>query len=75
MEAIKPVFETLPGWKKSTQGVSRIGDLPSEAQQYLRFLEKKTGVEIGSVSNGPERNETMIVEGSRLERLLGTRKI
>lgn len=75
MEAIKPVFEILPGWKKSTQGVSRIGDLPSEAQQYLRFLEKKTGVEIGSVSNGPERNETMIVEGSKLERLLGTRKI
>ncbi len=75
MEAIKPVFETLPGWKKSTQGVSRIGDLPGQAQQYLRFLEDKTGVEIGSVSNGPERSETMIVEGSKLERLLGIRKI
>ena len=44
-------------------------------QQYLRFLEEKTGVEIGSVSNGPERNETMIVEGSKLERLLAIRKI
>ncbi len=75
MEAIKPVFETLPGWKKSTQGVSRMGDLPGEAQHYLRFLEEKTGVEIGSVSNGPERNETMIVEESKLERLLGVRKI
>ncbi len=75
MEVIKPVFEILPGWKKSTQGVSRIGDLPNEAQQYLRFLEEKTGVEIGSVSNGPERNETMIVGGSELERLLGMRNI
>lgn len=70
MEAIKPVFELLPGWKKSTQGVTSLSQLPPEARQYLRFLEEKTGVEIGSVSNGPERRETMIVPGSKLERLL-----
>ncbi|MDQ2841283.1 MAG: adenylosuccinate synthase [Acidobacteriota bacterium] len=70
MEAIRPIFERLPGWKKSTQGVSRIEQLPTEAQRYLKFLEEKTGVEIGSVSNGPERNETMIIAGSKLERLL-----
>jgi adenylosuccinate synthase len=72
MEAIKPVFETLPGWGRSTQGVSCINQLPKEAQNYLRFLEERTGVEIGSVSNGPERNETMIVQGSKLEKLLGS---
>jgi len=44
--------------------------LPDQAKAYLRFLEEKTGVEIGSVSTGPERNETMIVPGSRLEKLL-----
>jgi adenylosuccinate synthase len=71
MEAIKPIFEVLPGWKKSTQGISCISKLPPEAQHYLAFLEEKTGVEIGSVSNGPERNETMIVQGSKLEKLLG----
>jgi adenylosuccinate synthase len=70
MEAIQPIFESLPGWKRSTQGVSCISKLPTEAQRYLRFLEERTGVEIGSVSNGPERNETMIVQGSKLERLL-----
>jgi len=70
MEAIKPVFQKLPGWKKSTQGVSSIAELPLEARRYLEFLEEKTGVEIGSVSNGPERNETMIVAGSKLEKLL-----
>ena len=72
MEAIKPIFEKLPGWKKSTQGVTRLDQLPPEARQYLDFLEEKTGVEIGSVSNGPERNETMIVPGSKLEKLLDT---
>jgi adenylosuccinate synthase len=71
MEAIKPIFETLPGWKKSTQGIACIDKLPAGAQAYVKFLEEKTGVEIGSISTGPERNETMIVQGSRLERLLG----
>jgi adenylosuccinate synthase len=70
MEVIKPIFERLPGWKKSTRNIARLSDLPARAKQYLDFLEAKTGVEIGSVSNGPERNETMIVSGSKLEKLL-----
>ncbi len=70
MDAIKPVFEKLPGWKQKTQGITRLKDLPARARDYLNFLEEKTGVEIGSVSNGPERSETMIVPGSKLERLL-----
>lgn len=70
MAAIKPIFENLPGWKRSTRGVTDLKQLPGEARDYLKFLEEKTGIEIGSVSNGPERNETMIVPGSKLERLL-----
>ncbi len=71
MEAIKPIFERLPGWKQSTRGITSVADLPSRAKQYLDFLEEKTGVEVGSVSNGPERNETIIFPGSKLEKLLG----
>ncbi len=70
MEVIKPVYERLPGWKTKTQGIAQISKLPGAAQSYLKFLEAQTGVEIGSVSNGPERNETMIVPGSKLEKLL-----
>ena len=70
MEVVKPVFEKLPGWQTKTQGVAQLEKLPKAAQGYLKFLEERTGVEIGSVSNGPERNETMIIPGSKLERLL-----
>ena len=70
MEAIKPVFERVPGWKQSTRNATKLNDLPKQARAYLNFLEEKTGVEVGSVSIGPERNETMIVSGSKLERLL-----
>ena len=70
MEAIRPVFENRPGWHTSTRGITRVADLPQKARHYLEFLEEQTGIEVGSVSNGPERNETMIVPGSKLERLL-----
>jgi adenylosuccinate synthase len=70
MEAMKPVFEYLPGWRKSTRCATSLESLPAEAKAYLRFLEERTGVEVGSVSIGPERNETMIVRGSKLEKLL-----
>ncbi len=70
MEAIQPIFEKLPGWKQSTRGITQWSELPARAREYLKFLEEKTEVEIGSVSNGPERNETVIFPGSKLERLL-----
>jgi adenylosuccinate synthase len=71
MEAIEPVYEKLPGWKSPTRGLSREKDLPSRAKDYLRFLEEKTGVEVGCISTGPERDETIMVRGSKLEKLLG----
>ncbi len=71
LEAIEPVYEKLPGWRTSTRGISRFDELPAEARSYLRFLEDRTGVEVGGVSTGPERNETIIRAGSKLERLIG----
>lgn len=69
--AIKPVYEVLPGWGTPTKGITSLDQIPSKAMDYLKFLEAKTGVEVGCVSNGPERNETIIVPGSRLATLLG----
>ncbi|MGH9591979.1 MAG: adenylosuccinate synthetase, partial [Bryobacteraceae bacterium] len=71
LEAIEPVYETLPGWRTSTRGLARYEDLPERARTYLQFLEDRTGVEIGGISTGPERNETIIRSGSKLERLIG----
>jgi adenylosuccinate synthase len=70
MELVQPVYEKLPGWKSSTRGITNFSDLPERAQKYLAFLESQTGVEIGGVSTGPERNETIIRAGSKLERLI-----
>ncbi len=71
LEAIEPVYERLPGWKTTTRGTTRMDALPEKARAYLKFLEERTGVEVGGVSTGPERNETIIRAGSKLEKLVG----
>jgi adenylosuccinate synthase len=70
MAKVEPVYECLPGWKSSTFGIASFDDLPSKAREYLAFLENKTGVEVGSISTGPERNQTIVRHGSKLEKLL-----
>jgi adenylosuccinate synthase len=71
IEGIEPVYEMLPGWKRTTRGTSTYDALPKQARDYVAFLAEHSGVEIGSVSTGPERTETMILPGSRLASLLG----
>jgi len=70
MEAIESVYQKLPGWRGSTRGISNFDQLPERARAYLQFLEDRAGVEIGGVSTGPERNETIIRAGSKLEKLI-----
>ncbi len=53
----KPVFEYLPGWKTNVRGIRKFDDLPVEAQNYVRFIEKKLELPITMVTNGPNREE------------------
>jgi len=61
-DKIECVYEAMPGWRKSTEGITQFDKLPAKAQQYLRFLEKETGSKIGMVSTGPDRDQTMFLE-------------
>src|ERR1700676_3471454 len=70
LEAVEPVYEKLPGWKSETRGLTRERDLPARARDYLRFLSDRIGVEVGCISTGPERDETILIENSRLAELL-----
>ena len=68
-EAVEPVYEERPGWASKTAGVTQFEDLPQKAKDYLAYLEDKLEVEIGCVSTGPERDETICRAGSQFERL------
>ena len=58
IEAIRPVYTRLKGWKASTEGVRSFESLPKAAQEYLRFMERESGAKIGIVSTGPDRDQT-----------------
>jgi len=62
----KPMYATLPGWKSPTVGTTEMSSLPVNARRYVEFLSEQIGVEIGLVSTGPERSQTIIVHDSAL---------
>jgi adenylosuccinate synthase len=70
LQEIEPVYECLPGWQVPTAGTTSYEELPARARDYLRYLEELTGVEIGCVSTGPERNQTVVIAGSRFQQLV-----
>ncbi len=62
IEQCEPVYETMPGWSESTEGVRDMASLPENARNYLKRLETVVGVPIDIVSTGPERDETIILK-------------
>jgi len=66
LRRVEPVYETLPGWKSSTVGTTDLNELPVAAREYVNFLSDRIGVQIGLVSTGPERSQTIIVRDSAL---------
>ncbi|HOC18360.1 MAG TPA: adenylosuccinate synthase [Vicinamibacterales bacterium] len=60
----RPIYETMPGWSSPTRGVRRFDELPAEARAYVRRLEELSGVPVGIVSTGSEREDTVFREGS-----------
>jgi adenylosuccinate synthase len=66
LRRVEPVYETLPGWKSETLGTTRYADLPPNARAYVEFLSRSIGVEIGLISTGPERDQTITLEDSAL---------
>jgi adenylosuccinate synthase len=61
-DGIECVYQSLPGWRTSTQGVTQLEKLPQAAREYLTFLEKESGARIGMVSTGPGREQTMFAD-------------
>jgi len=66
-DAIECIYQTMPGWRTSTQGITELEKLPKAAREYLNFLEKESGARVGMVSTGPGREQTIFVDGFAAE--------
>jgi adenylosuccinate synthase len=59
-EPIEPVYREFKGWKRPITGMRREEELPFELINYVRFIEKETGVPVQIISVGPKREQTII---------------
>ena len=61
MAACTPIYESMPGWQSSTEGMTSMGDLPANAKAYVERLEALMGVPVVLVSTGPDRAQSIVL--------------
>lgn len=59
--ACEPIYEELPGWKKSTFGVKAVKNLPKAARKYLERIEELLQIKIVLATTGSEREDTIVI--------------
>jgi len=57
----KPIYEYLQGWRENISKAKSVADLPHNAKEYVKFLEKVSGAPISAIGVGPGRDETIVV--------------
>ncbi|MHC5305766.1 adenylosuccinate synthase [Bartonella sp. LJL80] len=58
---VKPIYETLDGWKETTAGARSWAELPAQAIKYVRHIEELIGAPVALLSTSPEREDTILV--------------
>lgn len=53
---VEVVYESMPGWRSSSAGVTEFTKLPERAQQYIKRLQEICGVPISWIGTGPDRD-------------------
>jgi adenylosuccinate synthase len=60
LERCRPLYETLPGWKKEIGAARKLGDLPNAARRYVDRLAELIALPVTIVSVGPDRGQTIL---------------
>jgi adenylosuccinate synthase len=59
---VKPVYESMAGWKEGIGGARSLSDLPENARRYLERLRELCGVRVAMVGVGASRDATIILD-------------
>ena len=60
---IEPQYQQLPGWNTNSSEVRDEAELPQPMKDYVQFINKKLGVPVRYISNGPGRDQIVKVTG------------
>ena len=58
---LKPVYKNFKGWKSDISHCKTKDDFPKELKEYIKYIEKETGVPVKIISTGADRDDTIIV--------------
>jgi adenylosuccinate synthase len=61
LHKVRPIYETLPGWQCEIDKAERLEDLPSQAREFVTFVEGLAGVPITFLGVGPGREQTVVL--------------
>jgi adenylosuccinate synthase len=59
---VKPIYETIAGWREKTAHARSWADLPAQAIKYVRRLEELIGCSAAMLSTSPEREDTILMQ-------------
>jgi len=62
LERCKPIYETLPGWKRDICAVRKPTDLPAAARRYVDRIAELVELPVSIVSVGPDREQTIFMK-------------
>ena len=65
----QPIYEEYEGWDEDISRVKNFEDLPKQAQNYIKNIEKIIKVPISMVSVGAERSKIIIRDNNLKSRL------
>ena len=58
----EPIYEEFDGWMTDISGIRKYEELPLNARKYIERLSEVAGVELGIVSVGPNREQTIVLK-------------
>ena len=58
---VEPVYETFAGWKTDISKIRSYEELPDNAKKYLERMAEVTKIDLGIVSVGPNRDQTIVL--------------
>ena len=60
LENVTPIYETLSGWESPTKNLTNYEELPSEAKDFISFIEDICEVPVKIISTGPDDQSTIV---------------
>lgn len=61
-QPVEAVYQHFPGWNTQSSAAKSFSELPDTMKTYVAFINKFLGVDIQYISNGPGRDQLVVVK-------------